>query len=169
MGPTLQPQQTGRLSVCPGHPKVQTPRSPRRPTPMTEDDEEEGEDDEQSEEGEEAAEGEAAEGAEGTAPSRGITHQRSALVAGRFLTAFKSQTSQRSSAPALSTTMCTCAGSSLAGSSAKSMASSPAPPRDCSNSLYHFCLVWADGSKGPAKLSVENYTHLDCTHGTTHG
>ena len=34
---------------------------------------------------------------------------------------------------------------------------------------YNYRIIWADGSKGPAKLSVENYMAMDQTLATTHG
>lgn len=53
---------------------------------------------------------------------------------------------------------CTCAGRSMAGSLARLRTFSPTVPRPaCSKSSTR--IIWADGSKGPAKLSVENYGH----------
>ena len=53
---------------------------------------------------------------------------------------------------------CTCAGRSMAGSLARLRTFSPTVPRPaCSKSSTR--IIWADGSKGPAKLCVENYGH----------
>ena len=62
---------------------------------------------------------------------------------------------------------CTCAGRSMAGSLARLRTFSPTVPRPaCSKSSTR--IIWADGSKGPAKLSVENMA-MGQMLATTHG
>tara|TARA_B100001142_G_C14036556_1_gene540345 strand:+ start:214 stop:567 length:354 start_codon:yes stop_codon:yes gene_type:complete len=69
----------------------------------------------------------------------------------------RSHESLQYSMAAWSIALTTCAGSCLAGRWARPLAWSPTPRLVCRLvKKFNYRIVWADGSKGPAKLQVDN-------------